>query len=229
MVDLSRRAANLPEQMDDPQCDSARLWNTYRQFAEINRRVSGWRSIYRQILRPAWKASSAPSVLDIGFGGGDILRALHRWCAVDGISLQVTGIDPEPRALAFAAEAGGPPGATLRCARASDLVRARARFDVVISNNVLHHLEPDALRAFLADSGRLAVRVAAHNDLRRSRAAWFLFQIWAKDHFLHSFTVPDGLVSLRRSYTAPELAELAPPGWEIRARFPFRLLAMVRK
>ena len=42
----------------------------------------------------------------------------------------------------------------------------------------------------------------------------------ARDSFLHS----DGLLSIRRSYTASELEAVVPDGWQVRTQRPFRLL-----
>ncbi len=71
-MSLARRATELPEIMDGP-CDEARLFATYRHFAVANRAVSGWRRIYRRRLRPLLAAGPV-TLLDVGFGGGDIPR-----------------------------------------------------------------------------------------------------------------------------------------------------------
>ena len=81
---------------------SRRLARTYRNFALLNRVVGRWPLIYRTHIRPALDPAGPNSLLDIGFGGGDITRRIAAWAAKDGISLHVTAIDPDPRALAFA-------------------------------------------------------------------------------------------------------------------------------
>lgn len=212
---LRRRAAAETEQMDRPDCDPKLLDNTYRQFMVINRLLSGWRQLYARELRTIHKSDQSPvTVLDVGSGGGDLPVMLARWAARDGKLLHITGIDPDPRAAAFARRRPSTRGVEFRQAHSTDLVQEGARFDVVISNHVLHHLAPDELRQLLADSEVLAVRKALHNDLVRSPAAFALFSV-ASLPFRRSFIRQDGLTSIRRSYRPDELAGAAPPGWSV--------------
>nr|WP_155845121.1 class I SAM-dependent methyltransferase [Arthrobacter sp. 135MFCol5.1] len=210
---LARRAAAAVEQMDRADCDARLLDNTYRQFGVINRVLSGWRGLYARELRPIVPPQPRPlTILDVGCGGGDLAVTLSRWAARDGKKMHITGIDPDPRAARFARQRAAASGVDFRQAHSSDLVREKARFDVVISNHVLHHLSPEELRHLLADSEILAERTSLHNDLIRSPAAFALFSVAAMP-FRHSFIREDGLTSIRRSYKPAELSAAAPPGW----------------
>ncbi|RIJ51954.1 methyltransferase, partial [Clavibacter lycopersici] len=101
-MDLSRRDTGLTELMDDPDCDPAALDRTYARFPVVNRVVAGWRGVYRSRIRPLLSADRETTLLDIGSGGGDVPLSLARWARRDGLRLSVTGIDPDPRAAAFA-------------------------------------------------------------------------------------------------------------------------------
>lgn len=93
------------EEMDRPDCDPDLLERTYAQFPLVNRYVSGWRSVYLKLVRPALPRNRTATILDIGCGGGDIALALLRWAQADGYRVKVTGIDPDPRAHDFAVRA----------------------------------------------------------------------------------------------------------------------------
>lgn len=212
---LRTRAAGAIEQMDRADCDARLLDNTYRQFWVINRVLSGWRRLYNRELRTIITPGQRPvTVLDVGSGGGDLAVMLARWAHRDGVRIHVTGIDPDPRAAAFASRRTPTPGVEFRQAHSADLVREGASFDVVISNHVLHHLGTGELRQLLADSEILAAGKVLHNDLIRSPAAFILFGVAALP-FRKSFIREDGLTSIRRSYTQAELAAAAPPGWSV--------------
>ncbi|WP_258366121.1 MULTISPECIES: methyltransferase domain-containing protein [unclassified Curtobacterium] len=224
-VDLSTRAVDLRELMDDPDCDPAMLDRTFRRFALVNAAVSGWRSVWRTHVAPALPATGRARVLDLGCGGGDLARSLLRWARGDGFDLEVVGVDPDPRAIA-AAERRTTAGVTFRTESSADLVAAGERFDVVVSNHVLHHLDDAERAAFLRDSGELAVTRSVHSDIRRSVSAYRLYAIGAPFVSAGTFIREDGLRSIRRSFTVPELTAALPPGWRAEAASPHRVLAV---
>ena len=213
--------------MDRPDCDPDRLQRTYEQFGLVNRVVAGWHRLYRARVRPQLAGSGGATLLDVGCGGGDLAVMLARWAAKDGIPLHITGIDPDARAYRFAAGRKPVAGVDFRQADSGDLIAEGRQYDVVISNHVLHHLTPPELQSFLDDSARLARRLALHNDLRRSAVAYALFGAGALP-LTGSYIRGDGLTSIRRSYTVPELAAAVPAGWTVEPHSPFHCLLSYR-
>ncbi len=210
--------------MDDPNCDQDRLFATYAQFRAVNALVAGWRRVYLRDVRPVLDRRRASTLLDIGFGGGDIPLALARWASRDGLRLRVTAIDPDERAHEFVESRGlTGHGVDFRAASSRELVDAGERFDIVTSNHLLHHLEADARAELLADSADLAP-LSLHSDIERGRLALAAFNAATKPLDRGSFVHYDGTLSIRRSYTAPELQAVVPAGWIVRRRFPYRLL-----
>lgn len=218
---LSRRLNGIRERMEDPGCDPRRLRNTYAQFRAINTLFSGWRRVYRRHLQPAFVGRSA-RVLDVGFGGGDVPVRLARWAARDGIELEITAIDTDRRALAWAREHNGCDAVTFREQSLAGLLDGDERFDVVISNHLLHHLSVAEVTAFCDQTRRLARRLVLHNDIVRSDSAFVGFAALTMPFFHRSVIVPDGLLSIRRSFTHRELQRVAPPGWTVERSFPYR-------
>lgn len=219
------------EQMDRPDADPRLLERTYAQFPLVNRCVSGWRGVYADLVRPALPRNRSATVLDVGCGGGDIALALLGWARADGFGIKVTGIDPDPRAHDFASRAGTAAGfrtgeLEFRRAASADLVAEGQKFDVVISNHVLHHLDPPALADIFSDSQQLAGSLAIHSDIRRRRSALALFGLATLPLAGTSFIRRDGLTSIRRSFTREELARALPPGWHAHAAGLYRNLAI---
>ncbi|RDI02357.1 methyltransferase family protein [Curtobacterium sp. AG1037] len=224
-VDLSARATDLRELMDDPDCDPRALERTFRRFAVVNALVSGWRAAWRTHVVPALPASGRARILDLGCGGGDLARALVRWAGSDGFAVEVVGIDPDERAIA-SARRSTPRGVTFRQASSGELVAAGERFDVVVSNHVLHHLDDPARAAFLADSEQLATSRVLHSDIRRSRQAYRAYAVASPLVAAGTFVRVDGLRSIRRSFTVPELQDVLPAGWRAERAAPHRVLAV---
>nr|WP_306926853.1 class I SAM-dependent methyltransferase [Arthrobacter globiformis] len=225
---LGLRDTDAVEDMDRPDCDPDRLQRTYEQFAVVNRVVSGWHRLYRTRVRPQVAGVGTATLLDVGCGGGDVAVMLARWASRDGIQLHVTGIDPDERAFRFAAGRTPVPGVEFRQASSGDLLTEGKYYDVVISNHVLHHLTAPELQQFLDDSARLARRLVLHNDLSRSAAAFALFSAGALP-LTGSYIRGDGLTSIRRSYTVPELAAMVPAGWTVEPHSPFHCLLTYRR
>ena len=211
--------------MDDPRCDKEELFNTYEQFSTINGLISGWKSIYRKNIRPyCLDFSQSYTLLDIGFGGGDLAISLARWAKNDGVNLHITAIETDPRACDYVQTIETPPAINFRQIASSALVKEGDTFDFVISNHLLHHLNEDELQQLLTESRKLSTHKVLFNDIERSDIGYLLFNILSRPLFRRSFITEDGLTSIRRSYTAKELRSIVPEAWKVKRNFPYRLL-----
>ena len=223
--DFSIRVQDLLETIDDPDCDRELLFNTYRQLRLVNRVVSGWPGIYRTRIRPRLRRGETSTLLDIGCGGGDVARDLCTSAQADGFDLRVLAVDQDPRALAFAARRPAPAGLEFANLTLSELLRQGRAFDFVITNSVLHHVPTDALPEFRTQVEHATRGLALMNDVRRSRTAYTLFASIAPLFLRRSFSVSDGLLSVRRSYTDAELGAALGPRWNVARAGLHRLLA----
>ena len=231
---LAHRDTELRELMDAVDCDPVRLDRTLRRFAVINRLVGGWAAVVRREMLPrlddARRTGATVRVLDVGCGGGDVLRDVTARLRRHGLRVEGVGIDPDPRAIAVATRIETP-GITYRALHAEGLAAAMPEagetFDLVFSNHVLHHLTDPQRRSFLAATASLASRVVIHSDIRRGRLAYTLYALLAIPFARGTFLRIDGLRSIRRSYRARELAEVVPRGWRVRPGRPFRLFAVL--
>jgi len=220
------RHDELDEWMDDPDCDLATLNRTYAQFGIVNDLLSGWHHAWRTVLAPAAREATRErghaTLLDIGSGAGDLARRFAAWAAEDQIPLTVTGIDPDPRAIAFAKAKAIPPNVHYQTTTAEELESQDASFDLVVSNHVLHHLSADVVRGFLETSSQLTRKTMLHGDLHRSRLAIPAF--WAFSlPFRGSYLREDGFRSILRAWTPDELKPLLPPDTTARRAGRFRL------
>jgi len=228
-MSLAVRAENLTERMDAPDCSEAVLRRTYERFGLVNRAVACWGVVYRTLILPelaALERSGRPArILDIGCGAGDVLLRLVAAARRDGFAAEGVGIDPDPRAIAATRRV---PHVRFREAFSRDLVDAGERFDIVVSNHLLHHLRADEFDALLADSARLGERLSLHSDIARGRLAYAAFAVAALPVAPGTFLRVDGLTSIRRSYTPAELGSRLPHPWRVERPGRFRLLAVHR-
>lgn len=222
---LKHREKDAKERMDDPNCDKQELFNTYEQFSVINALISRWRSIYIEEIRAACgERDNNYTLLDIGFGGGDLPIKLSGWAKNDGISLDITAIETDERACEYVSKIDTPAEITFRQVSSTDLMEEGRSFDFVISNHLLHHLGDNELLQLLDESKALSRKKVLFNDIERSDTGYLLFNLLSRPVFRSSFITDDGLTSIRRSYTAEELRKKVPREWKVTRIFPYRLL-----
>lgn len=228
---LTKRNEHLVEWMDRPDCDQELLFNTYRQFDRINRLLSGWKQIYRTYIRPvlAELDGEEAEILDIGCGGGDIIQYLNEMVVEDGFSVNFTGIDSDPRSREYLKQISWPAHIRFRSADSETLTKERKQFDIVISNHLMHHLTTRQLRSVCDDAATMSKNLVLFSDIERSDIGYLSFSTLAPLLFRNSYIVADGKISIRRSFRREELIQELPDGWEVKRRFPYRLLAIHRK
>ncbi len=222
---LNKRRPGLIEYMDHENVDLAKLFRTYDGFRVINPLLARWKHIYRSQIKPvlARDPQKVHTLLDIGCGGGDVMESLSRYAANDGFKLSVTGIDPDANAEAYLRLRNPSVHIHFRKAKSSELVGEGLKFDFVISNHVMHHLDDKALIVLTNDAKALARNLVLFNDIERGDLAWLVFNLtWP--FFWRSFITPDGLTSIRKSYTRSELSRLLGIEWHVKRVFPYRLL-----
>lgn len=216
--------------MDAPGLDPAVYAEVLTDLASVNRWTLAPRSTIAFVAR-AVKGRDRFSLLDVGFGDGDLLRAIARWTAGRGIRADLTGIDINPKSLDIA-----------RAATPADMpidyhtgdyrtlleTAGPGGFDLIVSSLVAHHMEHGELQAFLRAMEAHA-RIGWHiNDLHRHRFAYLGYPLLARLMGWHRIVREDGQLSIARSFRpaewAPVLAE-AGIGHAARVvrRFPFRL------
>jgi ubiquinone/menaquinone biosynthesis C-methylase UbiE len=114
-------------------------------------RLLGMRSAYRALVDQAELYDGA-QVLEIGCGTGNLTLMAKR--AEPGAD--VTGMDPDPRALARARKkARRLSGLCFEQGYAQKLRYGDGSFDRVLSSMMLHHLDPDAKAAAMAETFRV--------------------------------------------------------------------------
>lgn len=223
---LQYRQTELSEIMDRDDIDPELLTNTYRQFSTINKLLSQWRSIYKQEIRPYLSNDHSNTLLDIGFGGGDVPIFLSQLATHDGFELTITAIEIDERAYQFAKTLNRPQNIDFRLCSSSQLVKENQSFDFVISNHVLHHLNEAQLQQVLNEAASLAKKRVIFNDIERSLMGYTLFNVFSRMIFSNSYITADGLTSIKRSYTKKELEKAAPPGWKVKRKFPYRIILL---
>jgi SAM-dependent methyltransferase len=225
MMDALAHRRLQEEQMDAADLDPAVYARVLTDLAQVNRVVLSARPTLGFLAR-ATRGMRRFSLLDVGFGHGDMLRAIARWAGRRGIEAALTGVDLNPKS-AEVARAATPPELGIHY-HTGDFRDFRGS-DFVISSLVAHHMSHDELIAFLRYMEAEARRGWLVSDLHRHRFAYYSFPLLSGLMRWHPIVRADGRLSIARSYRPREwpalLAEAGIPAGAARVvrHFPFKL------
>jgi 2-polyprenyl-3-methyl-5-hydroxy-6-metoxy-1,4-benzoquinol methylase len=200
-IEFSRRASprNLPELMDDD-CSYEDFRGCLRSLEQINRWLLGYRPTLAWLRRLPHGLHEPAQIVDVGSGGGDLLRQIAGWARRRGIAMQLTGIDVNPYAARAAAEST-PKELGIAWVTGNALAyRPEKPVDIVVSSLMAHHLEDEEIVALLRWMEATARAGWFINDLERSEWSCRMFGWVEKIAGWHRFVRHDGPVSFRRAF-----------------------------
>jgi len=200
-MDFSRRAY-LSELMDQP-CTYGELRDCLRDLERVNKVTFAYRPtlLWLQHLARTSSGSRPLHIVDVGSGGGDMLRRLERWGNSRQIELKLTGIDLNPFAVQ-AAKRKTTKNSRIRwiAGNAYSFDHISEPIDAVISSLFTHHLEDAEIARFLGWMESVSQRGWFINDLSRGPKSYFAFKALAAIFNWHHFVKHDGPVSIRRAF-----------------------------
>ena len=220
-----KRAVGVEELMDADNLAAQTYAAVVGDLARVNTVTMAARPTLAFLDRVAAGRSSL-RVLDVGFGDGDMLRRIARWATKRGVSVELVGVDLNPRSEPAAA-AHTPAVLPIRYVTGDYADLGGERWDAVISSLVAHHMSHDQLVAFLKWMEAHAAAGWLVNDLHRHRFAHAGFPLLATLARWHPIVRHDGTLSIARSYRPAEwppiLAEAGVRDARVYRAFPFRL------
>jgi ubiquinone/menaquinone biosynthesis C-methylase UbiE len=169
------------------------------------------------------------SVLDVGAGSGELLRALAGWAQATGRRARLVGLELNARSAAAILEESS--ALSEISAVRGDALRlpfTDNTFDYAMCSLFTHHFKDDGVISILRELSRVSRRAVFVIDLHRHPIAYYFFTTVAR-LFLHNRLIrEDGALSILRSFRPEELRRLAQQaglaGVTVKRRFPFRLV-----
>jgi SAM-dependent methyltransferase len=213
------------EATDDSNANDAEVIATLRDIRRANTFLGGTRIVVSEALRLTSQSAGPLTILDVGSGTGDVVRAVAR--ALDNRGVQTRTIAVEQSFILNRIKR--PETDEVVAGDALALPIRDRSVDVAICSQVLHHFGDEKARVLISELDRVARLGVIIGDLERDAVAAFLFRVVAPALRFHPVTVRDGLLSIERGFSGPELRALVrsavPRDVVVRRRFPFRLTA----
>ncbi len=198
---------DLPEMMEGD-CSYEDFRGCLRSLEQINRWLLGYRPTLAWLKRLPHRFRDPVHIVDVGSGGGDLLRRIAGWAPRRGIAVELTGIDLNPYAARAAAEST-PKELGIAWVTGNALeYRPEKPVDIVVSSLTAHHLEDEEIIALLRWMEATAQVGWFINDLERSERSCRMFRWVERMVGWHRFVRHDGPVSFRRAFREEDWVRL---------------------
>lgn len=144
------------------------------------------------------------TLVDIGCGYGDLLRAIRRWARRHGQPIKLIGLDLSHETVAIAREATDEADEITYQVGDVFAFHSEAQVDFVVSSLLTHHLSDAMIVEFLRWMEATARKGWLIYDLQRHPVPYFFIGLMGKLTRLHPIMVDDGRISVSRSLTRSE-------------------------
>jgi SAM-dependent methyltransferase len=206
---FDRRARSTQAEILDGPIATADLADILRDLARFNGIMQGHRPVLAWLDRAVkdLPRERPLTLLDVGCGYGDLLRAIRAWSRRRGYTLRLIGIDLSPQVVDVARSVTAV-GDDITY-QAADVFQFAppGQVDFVVSSLVTHHLSDGLIAGFLRWMEKTATRGWVVYDLQRSRVPFVFIALAGPVLRLHPVVVHDGRISVARSLTRSEWME----------------------
>ena len=232
LVDTTYRSEE-EEIMDDLTYNGDILHDSLDKLAKINKWLGG-NSVTINGLKSLLKAHSkqAPiTIVDLGCGGGDVLRDVAHFGKKNGYHFNLVGIDANTHTIHYANKLSqNYDNIEFKTINIFSEAFNDLKYDVVLTTLFLHHFKEEELVTFLNTVLKKATLGIVVNDLHRHKLAYYLFKLLGI--VISNKTIAqDGLTSILRGFKRKELEVLSEKikvNYQIKWKWAFRYQWLLR-
>lgn len=211
LANLQYRSNEL-ELMDNPEVEEKALKIALSDISRANRWLGGNAITIRAVhkLIKDIDTTKELTILDLGCGDGEMLRAIANSFKRKKRVIKLIGIDLNEKSLAYANEISTEyPQISFLNQDILEIDSVKSSFDIIICTLTLHHLRNEEIKEVMEKSVELATVGVVINDLQRSTIAYYLFKIFSFFFIKGYIAKNDGLVSIKRGFKKQELLYFA--------------------
>ncbi len=203
--DLSTRSLES-EWLDNPDLTVKELEPVLSDLARFNGGMFGHSPVLRWLRRATMRmrAGDCWTVLDVGCGYGDLLRAIRAWAQKRGIELELIGLDLAPETISIARSATKDVDNVAYYVGNVFTFRPERPVDLIVSSLLTHHFSDAQIVSFLQWMEATARQGWLIYDLQRHIMPYAFIGLAGKVARLHPMVVHDGRISVARSLTRSE-------------------------
>ncbi|MBC8047820.1 MAG: methyltransferase domain-containing protein [Fimbriimonadaceae bacterium] len=232
MPDLSVRSY-LPEKMDQHGVEEKEIHQALRELEIINKKLGGYHVILNALNKIKWP-DRVVVIMDLGCGGGDMLRAISKWADKKNRKVQLIGVDWNPIMTKYASECSRDfPNISFKTVSVFDEQLIQEKADITMNSLFCHHFDNDELTTLIRSMNALASTAVIVNDIHRHWFAYYSIKIITA-LFSKTYLVKyDGPLSVARSLTRDEwesvLASAGIRNYKLRWMWAWRWQLIIEK
>jgi 2-polyprenyl-3-methyl-5-hydroxy-6-metoxy-1,4-benzoquinol methylase len=215
------------EIMDDLDYNGPILHDALDKLAKINQWLGGNVVTINGLKRALINLDKSKpiTIIDLGCGGGDILREVSKFGKKNGYHFQLIGIDANPNTVKYANQLSETyDNVNFETIDIFSEEFKQLDYDLVLTTLFLHHFKEEELVTFLKpvlEKAKLGIVV---NDLHRHKLAYYLFKLLCTT-IKNKTIVEDGLTSVLRGFKRNELEDISQQlnaNYQLRWKWAFR-------
>ena len=189
--------------MDQPGVPPEETQQALRELEMINKLLGGYHVVLDALDQLEWKKPM--TIMDLGCGGGDMLRAIAAWAEIKKHDVNLIGVDMNPVMTQFASEQSKQyPNIVYKTMNVFDDELLLKKVDISMNSLFCHHFDNSELIGLISRMNQLSAVAVIINDLHRHPIAYYsikiLTAIFSKTHLVKY----DGPISVLRALTRKE-------------------------
>jgi SAM-dependent methyltransferase len=207
MPDFATRIL-LPELMDQPEADVMETRHALKEIDRINHLLGGYSVIFDALDKLDW-ADQTLTIMDLGCGGGDMLRVIADWTLKNKKHVNLIGVDLNPIMTSYAKEQSAVfPNIHFKTMSVLDDRLMYEKADVIINSLFCHHFDNDELVTLVTRMNKLASQAVIINDIHRHWFAYYSIKALTAVFSNNTLVKYDAAVSVARSLTRSEWQDI---------------------
>ena len=221
------------EIMDDFSLEGEELRDALDKIASINQFLGGNKLTLQGVTKLIHKNDEI-TIVDLGCGNGDMLRALADFGTKNNYNFKLIGIDANAFTIDYAIKLSQEyPNISYKCEDVFSEPFSQLNYDIVLCTLTLHHFKNnqiDYLLQLFQKQARIGIVI---NDLHRNIIAYRAFQLICFFFRLNRMSREDGLISILRGFKKQELINFSErnqfKNYTIHWKWAFRYQWIIKK
>lgn len=198
----------LPEKMDQPGLAADETRQALREIELINKLLGGYVVIFGALDNLEWN-NEPITIMDLGCGGGDMLRAIAKWANDKHRKVNLIGVDWNPVMTDYASEKSKDfPNINFRTMSVFDDELMNEKADITMNSLFCHHFDNDELVELIQRMHRLASHAVIINDIHRHWFAYYSIKVITLLFSKSSMVKYDAPLSVARSLSRKEWKQI---------------------